>query len=122
MKKNDGILIGVLLLMAVCLLAAGLLLKRNTINGEAVVLLDGTEYARYPLNRDLVVEIPGKLGTNILTIKDGKAYMSEAVCPDKLCMDFGAIQYNTEMIVCRPGGIIVIIENGTESGMDAVGQ
>ncbi len=122
MKKNDSILIGVLLFVAVCLLAAGFLLKRNTINGEAVVLIDGTEYARYPLKKDIVAEIPGKLGNNILTIKDGKAYMSEAVCPDKLCMGFGTIQYNTEMIVCRPGGIIVIIENGTESGMDAVGQ
>ena len=30
--------------------------------------------------------------------------------------------HNTEMIVCRPGGIVVVIENGDSSELDAVGQ
>lgn len=118
MKKNDKILIGALLLVAVIFLAAGFLLKQNTVNGEAVVLIDGVEYARYPLAKDLVVALPGAIGNNTLTIEDGQVYMSAAVCPDKICMDFGKIHYNTEMIVCRPGGIVVIIENGDTSGLD----
>ena len=120
MKKNDKMLIGIFLLVAICFLAAGVLLKRNTVNGEAVVLINGTEYARYPLSEDCVAELPGKLGNNTLTIRNGQAYMSSAVCPDKICMDFGKIHYNTEMIVCRPGGIVVIIENGETSETDVV--
>lgn len=122
MRKNDVILIGTLLGIVIVLFLAMFFIKRNTVNGEAVVLIEGEEYGRYPLSKDCIVEIPGLLGTNILTISEGKAHMSAAVCPDKICMDFGEIHYNTEMIVCRPGGIVVIIENGDTSELDAVGQ
>ena len=122
MKKNDWILIGALLGIAVVLFLAMFLIKQNTINGEAVVLIEGQEYGRYPLSKDAVIEIPGLLGNNVLTVRDGAAFMSSAVCPDKICMDFGEIHYNTEMIVCRPGSIVVIIENGDVSELDAVGQ
>ena len=91
-------------------------------NGEAVVLVEGKEVGRYPLAVDRVVEISGLCGENVLTIENGEAWMSEAVCPDKVCMDFGKIHYNTEMIVCRPGGIVVIIENGDTSELDVIGQ
>ena len=122
MKRNDLILIGTLLGIAVVLFLAMFFIKRNTVNGEAVVLIEGEEYGRYPLSEDCVVELPGLLGNNVLTIQEGSAYMSAAVCPDKICMDFGKIHYNTEMIVCRPGSIVVIIENGEASNLDAVGQ
>ncbi len=122
MKRNDLILIGTLLGIAIVLFLAMFFVKRNTVNGEAVVLIEGEEYGRYPLSEDRVLELPGLLGNNVLTIRDGVAYMSAAVCPDKICMDFGEIHYNTEMIVCRPGSIVVIIENGDASELDAVGQ
>ena len=114
--------IGALLGIAAALFLAMFFLKRNTVNGEAVVLIEGEEYGRYPLAKDCVVEIPGLLGNNVLTIQNGSARMSSAVCPDKICMDFGEIHYNTEMIVCRPGRIVVIIENGDTSELDATGQ
>lgn len=122
MKRKDLIFIGTLLGIAVVLFLAMFFLKRNTVNGEAVVLIEGEEYGRYPLSKDCVVEIPGLLGNNVLTIQDGSAWMSSAVCPDKICMEFGKIHYNTEMIVCRPGSIVVIIENGDASEWDAIGQ
>lgn len=121
-RKNDLILIGTLLGIAVVLFLAMFFMKRNTVNGEAVVLIDGVEYGRFSLAEDQVVALPGRLGDNLLTISDGSAWMSDAVCPDKICMDFGKIHYNTELIVCRPGGIVVIIENGDVSELDAVGQ
>jgi len=121
-RKNDLFLIGALLGIAGLLFLAMFFVKRNTVNGEAVVLIDGQEYGRYALSEDQVVAIPGRLGENILTISEGSAKMSAAVCPDKICMDFGEIHYNTEMIVCRPGSIVVIIENGDASGLDAVGK
>ena len=122
MKRKDLILIGVLLGITAVLFLVMFFVKRNTVNGEAVVLIEGEEYGRYPLARDCEVEIPGLLGNNVLTISDGTARMSSAVCPDKICMDFWEIHYNTEMIVCRPGSIVVLIENGDASELDAVGQ
>ena len=122
MKKNDKILISILLVITLMLFIVLFFIRNNTINGEAVVLLEGKEYGRYSLAEDRVVEISGLCGINVLTISNGEAWMSEAVCPDKVCMDFGKIHYNTEMIVCRPGGIVVVIENGDTSELDAVGQ
>lgn len=122
MKKNDIILIGTLFGIIAVLFLAMFFIKRNTVNGEAVVWIEGVEYARYPLSKDRVIEIPGTLGNNVLTIEEGNAHMSSAVCPDKVCMGFGKIHYNTEMIVCLPGSIVVIIENGDASELDAVGQ
>lgn len=120
LKKNDILLIGVLLAIALCFLLGNYLMKLGTKEPEAVVLINGEEYARYPLSEDKVVEIPGKLGNNTLTIENGEAHMSGAVCPDKVCMGFGKIHYNTERIICIPGGIVVIIENGETSELDDV--
>jgi len=122
MKKNDKILILALLGITAVLFLVMFFTKQNTVNGEAVVLINGEEYGRYSLSKDRVIKLPGTLGNNVLTISDGEAWMSDAVCPDKICIGFGKIRYNTEMIVCRPGGIVVIIENGDASGLDATSQ
>lgn len=122
MKKNDKILIGALLAVTVVLLLVMFIARQNTVNGEAVVLIRGIEYGRYPLSEDGEFSLPGVLGDNILTIADGEAWMSHAVCPDKVCQGFGRIHYNTEMIICLPGEIVVIVENGEDSSMDAIGQ
>ena len=122
MRKNDKILISILGVITLILFIILFFMKQNTVNGEAVVLIEGREVGRYSLAEDRVVEIPGLCGVNVLTIESGEAWMSEAVCPDKVCMDFGKIHYNTEMIVCRPGGIVVLIENGDSSEIDAIGQ
>lgn len=122
MKKNDKILIGVLLSITFALFLILLYIRQNTVNGKAVVLIEGKEFGRFSLAEEQTVEIPGLCGVNVLTIENGEAWMSEAVCPDKVCMDFGKIHYNTEMIICRPGGIVVVIENGDSSELDAIGQ
>ena len=122
MKKNDKVLIGILLVITFILFLGLIFMRQGTVNGEVVVLIEGKEYGRYSLSEDRRVGIPGRCGINVLTIENGEAWMSEAVCPDKICMDFGKIHYNTEMIVCRPGGIVVVIENGDTSELDAVGQ
>ena len=122
MKKNDKILIGVLFVIALAFLLGSMLMKHNTKEPEAVVLIAGKEYGRYPLAQDMVVKIPGKLGENTLTISEGKAYMSDAVCPDKICMKSGKKDKNSDIIVCLPGEIVIKIENGETSGPDVVVQ
>ena len=122
MKNSDKVLIGILLGISCVLFLVLFFMKQTTVNGEAVVLIEGKEFGRFSLAEDRVVEISGLCGVNVLTIENGEVWMSEAVCPDKVCMDFGKIHYNTEMIVCRPGGIVVVIENGDNSELDAIGQ
>lgn len=108
MKKNDLILLGVILACAALLFAlfAFLFLGKGT---EVVVRVDGKEYARLPLSEDTELVINTEFGSNKLIIKDGKAYISEASCPDLVCVHTG---YADELksIVCLPNKLTVTIE------------
>ena len=120
-RRNDMILIGVLFSVSLCFLLGLVFMKQGTKEPEAVIRVNGIVYGRYPLSENREIAIPGKIGTNVLTIADGMAYMSLAVCPDKICRNIhGKIKYQGEQIVCIPGGIVVMIENGEVSELDAV--
>ena len=53
-----------------------------------------------------------------LEIKDGEAQISEASCPDQICVNHMHIHYSKEMIVCLPNGLIAEIVNGEERDID----
>lgn len=121
MKKNDVILIVVILALALAsfggiyLYSAG-----NTEDGEAVVYLDGVEQGRYPLSQELSLEIPAENGNyNLLEVKDGKADITEASCPDKICVNHRPVKHLGESLVCLPNRVVVEIENSGEAELDA---
>ena len=114
---RDLIIVGVLLIAAVL----ALLMLRNRQEKEtgtdAVVTVrtnDGDEI--YPLNKDGVFSLNG--GTNTLVIENGEAWVSEANCPDKVCMGMGKISKNGEFIACLPNQVIIVVEGGEESPVD----
>ena len=116
--KRDLILIGILLLTALILFLLFKDKQRNEPDAVAVVTVDGTEIARYHLSQDGTFVL--NEGSNTLVIENGEAWVSEANCPDKLCMGFGKISKNGEIIVCLPNRLIVMIEGGETSGIDAI--
>ncbi|MCC8106595.1 MAG: NusG domain II-containing protein [Clostridiales bacterium] len=120
MKKADF-----RLLLIVGVLCAALLVCRSFFQSEGaavVVQVDGDIYGTYPLNHDQTIFIND---TNVLVIADGKACMSEADCPDGLCIRQGSISLSGTMIVCLPNRVVVQVvdedsEDGMEEGYDAV--
>lgn len=121
-RKNDVILIGILLMTA---LAAYLGMRffqgAATKNGAAVVKIDETEYGRFPLAADTEERIELPDGSyNLLVIKEGKAEITEASCPDGICVNHRAISRQGQSIVCLPNKVVVEIENGGEPELDAV--
>ncbi len=121
MKKNDLFLIGVLLLISL-VLGIGLSFYKKNATEEApaaVVTIDGIEYGTYPLDEDRVERIDiGDGEYNILEIKDGQAFMSEASCPDQICVLHSHIRYTGESIVCLPHKVLVEIINGEVNDLD----
>lgn len=120
--KNDIILVAVILVVAA---AALLFFNFTKQEGSTVVVkIDGVQTESYPLSESRVVEIKsGKNGefTNTLVIENGKAYVSEADCPDKICCGYRAISYSGETIVCLPHKVVIeITANGSADGLDAV--
>ncbi|SEK95084.1 hypothetical protein SAMN02910377_02258 [Pseudobutyrivibrio ruminis] len=121
MKKNDLKLIVTVLVVAVVFwLGMSLYQKYNTTNQAYVlVTIDGVEYGKYPLNKDITERIEFEDGSyNVLEIKDGEAQISEASCPDQICVNHMHIHYSKEMIVCLPNGLIAEIVNGEERDID----
>lgn len=128
MKKNDIILIAALLLIAFAVfVGVSIYSKLTTKEPEAVVYLDGEEQGRYPLSEDTEVELrqttlesgQDEDRYNILRIHDGKADIVEASCPDKVCVNHRPVNGNGESLVCLPNQMVVEIENGVESEIDA---
>ena len=110
MKKNDLLLIGAVLLIA--LLAFGAWNLRFGGEGAvAVVTSDGVEKARLPLNKDRELLVTaGERQQNLVVVEDGKVYVKEATCPDAVCVRTGRISADGEIIVCLPHQLIVTVE------------
>lgn len=54
----------------------------------AAVIVDGVETAQYPLSEDAEILLESENGGfNLLVIKDGEADITEASCPDKVCVN-----------------------------------
>ena len=117
--RRDLLLAGVLLLAAV----AVFLIVRHRQTGDtgtgpvAVVRLNGQEAGRYPLSQDGVFLLNG--GSNTLVVSNGEAWVSEANCPDKVCMGMGKIRRNGELIACLPNRLIIVIDGGEQAEVDA---
>lgn len=117
LKKKDWILIAVI----VCVALAAFILH-NFIGGAGAntvtVKVDGELVGTYSLSEDQTVEINN--GSNILEIKNGKADMVDADCPDKLCVNQKPVSRNRENIICLPNKVVVEVQSSRESELDAV--
>ncbi|MCI8484439.1 MAG: NusG domain II-containing protein [Lachnospiraceae bacterium] len=121
MKKNDVILMGVLAAAALILsVGISLYFAANTKMAEAVVYVDGKEQGRYALNHPQTVKISSGDGNyNVLEIKENQAEITEASCPDKLCVKHRPVKKSGESLVCLPNRVVVEIENGDEREVDS---
>ena len=72
--------------------------------GRAVVSIAGEDVMTLPLDRDAQVVLGEGDHTNTLVIRDGAAAVTQASCPDQVCVRQGRIQYQGETIVCLPTG------------------
>lgn len=120
MKKNDVMLLAALVVIALAAFGGvSLYSALSTKEPEAVVYLNGEEQGRYPLSVDTTVELRQENGYNILRIHGGKADITEASCPDKVCVNHRAVSRQGESLVCLPNRMSVEIENSEDSGIDA---
>lgn len=82
------------------------------------VRVDGVEVATYSLEENGIYELNG--GTNILVIEDGVAYLSEAHCPDELCVKQGKISKTGQVITCLPNKLTVTVYGAEADSVDLV--
>lgn len=119
-RRND------LFLIVVCLVLAGaawLTIQLTKEKGDwAVVMVNGEETARYSLSENITVRLETEDGGyNVLEIRDGYADITDASCPDKLCVRQHAISAGGETLVCLPNKTVVKIVSSDGDEVDVVG-
>lgn len=120
MKKNDFILFITIILLSIILFASYRLFFYQPGNSVSI-FVDGELYKMLPLNKDTSLDITGADGgTNHLEIKNGAASITDADCPDKLCVHQKKIVNNGESLVCLPHKIIVRVSSRQERELDDV--
>lgn len=118
LKRADILIISLLLILAGSMYCFSYFAKAE--GALVTVKSDGEIIAKYPLNEDITVKIGNDENYNILEIKNGKAGIIEADCPDKLCVKQKKISSNGETVICLPHKLVVEIESGDNSDIDSV--
>ena len=88
---------------------------------QVVVSYGSNEFARYSLSQDVdvILENPATKGTNHLIIKDGKASVVDASCPDHICVNMPSISKAGDSIICLPNELIVeVVSDNPEDQND----
>lgn len=115
--RNDIILIGGLLLVA----AIGMfyLFGLRKAGNSVKVTIDGKAYKTYSLEKNITDDIytgENKEHLNRLVIRNGKAYMETATCPDGICVEHNPIFREGESIVCLPNRVVVTVTTQNNNG------
>ena len=123
MKKKEFIFIGALLAVSV-LLCVYVYVLPHVKYGSIQITVDGELYGTYSLGKDQVIAIGD---TNVCEIKNGEVKMTEANCPDHLCMKQPAVGSAGGYIVCLPNKVVIQGEGegdadpqDSDGGSDAV--
>ena len=120
--RNDIILITAVILAAVI----GLIyLNFFRSPGDSVtVTVDGEVYGVFSLSENTAEDIyTGENNENLnrLVIKDGKALMETATCPDGICVSHKSIFRDGESIVCLPNRVVITVtREGSTDGPDVI--
>lgn len=117
----DGILAGSVLFLGILVLGGVQLTKKA--GGMVIIRKNASFYTEYSLFQDGVYRLDWEDGSyNILTIQDGMASITDASCPDLLCVQERAISRTQERIVCLPNRVEILIETAEESELDAIAE
>ena len=115
-RKKDLILCVVLLVAGIiCWLVMRLVLPTgNTadvyIDDKLVQTIDMTVDDTYEFNTDR--------GSNTVVVEFGKIRVSDADCPDKVCVNMGWKSRRGETITCLPHKLVIEIQGGRERDID----
>lgn len=77
---------------------------------QVVVEQGGRLVFAAPLRTDRKVTLAGPHGETVVAIRNGRAGIVEASCPNKVCMGMGEVSRQGEIVACVPNGLLLHIE------------
>lgn len=119
--KADILVIALVIIAALLFFFLPELVNNQKAEGRVEILLDGELLYDYPLSKDRMITVFGEEeGYNLVLISEGNAKVTDADCPDQLCMKQRSISRNGQSIICLPHRLVVQIKSQEESGIDAL--
>lgn len=119
-RKSKNTLFLAMAFLAVSMIAGVFFAATKKGGTEVSVTVDGKAYYKGSLFVEKELRITEG---NTLLIRNGKADMTEADCPDQICVKHEPISHAGETIICLPNRVVVTItsgENTKEEGVDAI--
>lgn len=115
-----------LILVILVLFFSGFLIFRTTLYrvrqsaqaAKAVIYQDSHILESVDLSKDSLFSILN--GKMQIKVKDGKIRVTQADCPQHLCVNMGWIEYSGQSIVCVPNKILIEIKSAGPQLVDAV--
>ena len=121
MKKNiitKADIILAVILAALCAAVCICVWSEGGAGSSVEISVDGKLYGTYSLQQDQEIGIDSEYGHNTLTIRGGKALMTEASCPDGYCLgqhrEDGGIDESNQTIICLPNRVSVTVRTDEE--------
>ena len=105
LRKTDMVLIIVLALIP-CVMMAFNLIPVDEGRARLEISMDGKILGTYLLTEDRVIKIGDG---NTCRIEDGEVFMSDADCPDQICVNSAHINAHGGSIGCLPNKVILNI-------------
>ena len=112
--RIDIIVIASLLLLSLAVSIFVIFFRKEGTKVEVTV--DGKVVAVYPLGVDGKYKLND--GSNVITVEDGKVYMSYADCPDHVCQRMGKKGFVGQSISCLPNRLSVKITGESDDAVD----
>ena len=124
MSRNGKIVLLLLLAAAGISLTVIALQQTEMADPVARISRDGVVLKEIPLDRvgrsySFVLE--DERGSNTISVERGRIRVSQADCPDQVCVDQGWISDGTAPIVCLPHKLVIEIVGGGEAFDAAAG-
>lgn len=114
LKRDIILVLSMVIIAAAAFLIINFAVKKD--GSYAVIKVDGNVIKTLDLNSgETIIEVNGyQGGVNKVVINDGKVSMTDADCPDELCVMTGKISRVGETIVCLPHRVVVEIKGSPD--------
>lgn len=119
--RCDIVVVAVILAIALLTFLIPYYINEKRVGSKVIILQNGEETGSYNLSEnDTVIVCDEDGGYNLILISNSEVRVTDADCPDKLCIRQREISRNGESIICLPHKLVVMIESPEESDLDAV--
>jgi hypothetical protein len=88
---------------------------------RSVEIIGSDMHEIYDVDASRVVDVEGPVGITRIIIEDGRAWVEDSDCREKICVKMGTLSRPGEQAVCLPNRVVVQMK-GESGGVDGVSR